>query len=400
MTRSRLPAITLTCRNGHEFTTEARGGSTVRCKTCGAPKAVPANRPKTAKEAAALAVREDHQDQDHAPGRELAERWGAEGPWSGILQDRAGDPQDACPECGELLSWEARGTLAYCDSCKCVDLAPSIAEHYDRQSSNSTEVAIRERADPIDEIAAQSRLRGLIIEAGESVKAWVRNYGNPDSYDRIQWKREADAFGAAMRGWLPAIEGAKTEDRLTQIKGRILADVIDSEPGRALRAEREAVRNRAEQAELRRQRAEEMEQAQAEAEAARQRQQVITAHVEKDVRQIATREPRAITAGPAASVMQADPFTGLAETGLGCPGAEESRDRRAGGVRVQASARRVPGRRGVRHPPPGLPRHRDRVCRGEPPAPCVREARPGGPGPSEAAGIQRPEVVASCQLAR
>lgn len=313
MTRSRLPAITLTCRNGHEFTTEARGGSTVRCKTCGAPKAVPANRPKTAKEAAALAVREDHQDQDHAPGRELAERWGAEGPWSGILQDRAGDPQDACPECGELLSWEARGTLAYCDSCKCVDLAPSIAEHYDRQSSNSTEVAIRERADPIDEIAAQSRLRGLIIEAGESVKAWVRNYGNPDSYDRIQWKREADAFGAAMRGWLPAIEGAKTEDRLTQIKGRILADVIDSEPGRALRAEREAVRNRAEQAELRRQRAEEMEQAQAEAEAARQRQQVITAHVEKDVRQIATREPRAITAGPAASVMQADPFTGLAK---------------------------------------------------------------------------------------
>lgn len=48
MTISKLPEITLTCRNGHDFITRARANSTVRCKSCRAPTHVPKARPVTA----------------------------------------------------------------------------------------------------------------------------------------------------------------------------------------------------------------------------------------------------------------------------------------------------------------------------------------------------------------
>lgn len=48
MTLSHLPEIVLTCRNGHPFTSKAKGGSTVRCKECRVPTRVPSARPKPA----------------------------------------------------------------------------------------------------------------------------------------------------------------------------------------------------------------------------------------------------------------------------------------------------------------------------------------------------------------
>jgi hypothetical protein len=39
-----LPPFGVTCRSGHQFTTRARGGTTVRCPICGAPKHVPVSR--------------------------------------------------------------------------------------------------------------------------------------------------------------------------------------------------------------------------------------------------------------------------------------------------------------------------------------------------------------------
>ena len=93
MTRSQLPEITLTCGNGHQFTTRAAGGQTVRCKTCGRSKHVPTDRPRTAKEAASYAApaADGHQGQAPAadaepdPSRELADRWQRETPWSGSI---------------------------------------------------------------------------------------------------------------------------------------------------------------------------------------------------------------------------------------------------------------------------------------------------------------------------
>jgi hypothetical protein len=45
MAVSSLPVVWITCRNGHDFDTRAKGGTTVRCKTCRIPKMVPRNRP-------------------------------------------------------------------------------------------------------------------------------------------------------------------------------------------------------------------------------------------------------------------------------------------------------------------------------------------------------------------
>lgn len=41
----KLPPVTLVCRNGHRFETRAKGGSTLRCPRCEAPKRVPRDRP-------------------------------------------------------------------------------------------------------------------------------------------------------------------------------------------------------------------------------------------------------------------------------------------------------------------------------------------------------------------
>ena len=301
MTKSQLPKITLTCTDGHQFATRAAGGRSVRCTVCGKSKRVPVDRPRTAREAASYAAPGggDHQDPAGAadtapdPARELAERWEAETRWPGAVVPSPGRAGDECPECEGPLSWEPRRTLVYCPACQRVDLPPAVSEHYQRQQSQRAEVATRQHADPIAEKAARARLRALVIQAEQWADEWLETIGDPESYDRIQWQRAAREFSATFCGWMPELRNAETEDELTEIKSVIVSELLNSDPGKELRAEYDAARNRAEQAEERRQRAEEIERAEAEAERARQQKMIEASR--NDARKVANR--RAITSG-------------------------------------------------------------------------------------------------------
>lgn len=85
MPTSRLPEITVTCRNEHEFTTRAHGGQGVdcpRCKTDGQRVKVwiPTQRPRTTRELA---------DRQGAEAAESAARPGSDGPGPGRGPGRA-----------------------------------------------------------------------------------------------------------------------------------------------------------------------------------------------------------------------------------------------------------------------------------------------------------------------
>lgn len=306
MTKSQLPEITLTCPDGHPFTTRATGGQSVSCKTCGRSKRVPTDRPRTAREAASYAapaaiVRQDPEPvSDPDPAAELADRWQLETPWSGALTlAPARSPDDECPECEGPLSWEPRRTLTYCPECKHIELPPAVTAYYAREQAQRAIVAVRQQntiADPAQEKTARARLRALKIREQQWAEELIETIGDPDSYDRIQWQREARDFTATMRGWMPELKNAETEAELADTKRIILAELINSQPGKELWAEYDAAINRAEHAELMRQRAEEIEQAEAEATAERMRQQKALEASRNNVRTPAT--SRAITATP------------------------------------------------------------------------------------------------------
>lgn len=273
MTTSRLPEITLTCGDGHRFTTRAAGGGSVRCKTCKRSTHVPVDRPRNAKEAAAYhaATVDDHQDQEPEPGNELAGRWNAESAWPGKLTFVPGRDQDECPECAGPLCWEPRRTLTYCTECKQIYVPTVITEHYARQASQSTEVAVRQRADPAAEKAARARLRGQIIKAERWATRWVETIGEPDSYDRAEWQESAEEFAAAMRGWIPEIRSAETEAELAEVEQAIMAELINSQPGKDLQTAYNQSLERAEREEQRQQYAKDLAERQAQLEAAAER---------------------------------------------------------------------------------------------------------------------------------
>jgi hypothetical protein len=307
LTRSPLPEITLTCGNGHPFTTRAAGGQTVRCKECGKSKHVPTDRPRTAKEAASYAAPavDGHQDQDPAadaepdPSRELADRWKLEASWSGSITQAPGRANDECAECEGPLSWEPRRTLVFCPECKSIDLPPAVSAHYAREQAQRATVAVRQSgavADPAAERKERVRFQALKKRKIEQLEEdWIETLGNPDAYDRSQWQTEARDFAATLHEWIRELKDADTEAELNAIWQDMFAEVIQSQPGKELRAEYDASLNRAEQAEQRRRYAEQMAEYEAEreaeeaAEAERQRKEAIAA------RQVAT--PRAITTG-------------------------------------------------------------------------------------------------------
>lgn len=290
MTKSGLPEITLTCGNDHEFTTKASGGQSVRCKTCHRSTHVPTDRPKTTREAAAYATAAAEHGQEHAPGSEYGDRWQLETEWSGKEVVRPGRPRDTCPECSGPLWWEPRRTLIFCQNCNRLTLPPVITDHYGRAASQRSAVAVRDQADPMAEMAARARLRALIATTEQWANGWIETLGDEDSYDRVQWKRSAREFTATLGGWLAEIKNAKTESELADIKAHIVGEILNSEPGTQLRAEYDEALGRSEQAELRRQRAEEVAAAEARAEAER-------VNWEPEPEQLPAARPPAITSG-------------------------------------------------------------------------------------------------------
>lgn len=204
-----LPEIKLTCREGHVFTSRARGGSSVSCPVCRRLDGrrvsvwVPADRPKTARELAALTAVVDGQDQDH----ELAARWESEPEWDGRqLPDWPGCPGDACLECGGPLMWEPGRTWTDCEACAEGDggmsLPAAVIRHYERRAEVATRSAgtVATRTDPAAEQAARVRLRALKDGARQRVESWLDTIAGPDSYDRVQYQRPAREPGPSSAG--------------------------------------------------------------------------------------------------------------------------------------------------------------------------------------------------------
>lgn len=309
-----LPPITVTCRHGHEFESRARPKTSVSCPECrkGGQRVtvwVPGDRPKTAREVTARAREREHQD--HAapvPGAELAARWAGETPWDGELTPVPGRETDTCPKCSAVLWWEVGRTLVWCTTCKSITVPPAVSEHYAR--SHATDVAVREPADPMAERAARVRLRALKQQAEQRLARHRDTIADEEMHDRSQWQAHARQQSSVIDGWITEIQKAESESDLDGIMAHIDAEVLNSELGKALRAEWEQAQQRAARQWEYQQRAAEIEQRQKELDAQREREE---REAERAVRQSATPEPRAITTGRTATRSIPDsPYTGVA----------------------------------------------------------------------------------------
>lgn len=299
MTKSPLPEITLICGNGHPFTTRAAGGRTVRCKTCGKPKRVPVTRPLTAKESAAIAIRDEDQDQEpeHDPGAELADRWDRETEWAEVIRLAPGRPGDECPECSGPLHWEPGRTMVYCTVCNRVDLPAAVSAHYDRQARQRSEVAVRAAPDKSAERESRVRLRALKDQARQSIGQWLETIADDGCYDQVQWQRQARALAASLRGYLPEIADAADESELAEVTEDVRA-ILEGDEGRSLLAAYDQAQERAERQQAARERSAELAAHQREMEKQQERERI---EAERETRRLAAEESRqqkAITSGP------------------------------------------------------------------------------------------------------
>lgn len=299
MTISKLPEITLTCRDGHQIRTRARAGQSIKCQTCGAYKRVPAARPLTARELAATTAAEDR-DQDHDDTGEMAARWESEPEWNGDqLPDWPGRPGDFCAECGGQLTWEPGRTWTNCDECAEQDggvaLPAAVGAYYERQAARRSEVAVRAAPDESASRSARARLRARKEMARECVGEWLETVADSGSYDRAQWQRQAAELAALLRGYLPEIDQAPDEATLAAVSQDVSA-LLASELGKALAAEYEEAQGRAERQQEAQQRAIEYEREQREAEARAERERQ-AAERERQAQIKQARERKAITGG-------------------------------------------------------------------------------------------------------
>lgn len=263
---------------------------------------VPARRPRTARELAALeaaASASASEDQDHAdPGRELAGRWESEPEWDEkirLLPGRAGD-RDLCPECGGPLRWEPGRTLVYCGPCNAIALPAAVTAHYERQAQRSAEVATRAAIQGKPDRAARARLRALKEQIRARADEWLETIADPDCYDRAQWQRKARELAAMLRGYFPEITDAGDESELAEIWQEISA-LITSEDGHALRAEYDESQARAARQYEAQQRTAELERAQLEAEAQAEREREAAERAARQAQVEQARAPKAITTG-------------------------------------------------------------------------------------------------------
>jgi hypothetical protein len=243
MTISNLPEITLTCRDGHLFTTRAKGGITVQCKTCGAPKRVPVNRPRTAREMSAATARREDQD----PADEMAARWAAEPARDGGSQLRTGRDSDTCQECGTGLLWEPGRTVVYCPDCQTATLPAAVTGHYERQAHRSAEVAVRAAPDRSAERAARVRLRAIAQRMADHVNGWLDTLDTGGLSGNAE--RAALDYRAELTAHLPEIRDAESEAELAAIAADIteVTDRAVSSGAVAAIAEQREAAERAEQ---------------------------------------------------------------------------------------------------------------------------------------------------------
>lgn len=231
MTKTSLPAVVLTCRNSHGFMTRAKGLATVRCPECKAPKRVPANRPKTEREAREHAERAALVTFATVPaagsGSGLAGRWEREAPWDGNLgpiPSPPGHPVDECGECGGPLLWEPGRTVVYCPGCQRSGLPAAVTEHYRRADQRSAEVAVRSAPDAVAGRAARVRLRAMKHRAADRLTGWLGVFGPEGLSGPVE--RVALDYRAELEAYLPEIKDAAREAEVAEIVTEV-SQVID-----------------------------------------------------------------------------------------------------------------------------------------------------------------------------
>jgi len=298
MTTSRLPEITVTCRQaGHSFPTRAHGAQAVDCPQCRAGGErvkvwVPKDRPRTARELAERGAIDGPATAGPAAlaSAELAARWGSEQPWDGKIHPAAGRPGDVCPECEGPVSWEPGRTLIYCPACPRAGLPAAVTDHYARQAQRSAEVATRpDSADSAALRAARVRIRAIAQRMTDTVGGWIETF-DPDGLGGNAERLALD-YQAELTAYLPEIRQAASEAELTDIAAEITVITSRASSSGAIdtiEQQREALQRqheRAEQeerwAEASRQRDQEQLAAQRRAEVERQRQAAIAARPER-----------------------------------------------------------------------------------------------------------------------
>jgi uncharacterized Zn finger protein (UPF0148 family) len=246
VTISKLPEINLTCRNGHTFPTRARGGATVRCKTCGTPKHVPVARPRTEREARDRASRAAQAE----AGTDLGSRWKDISPWDGLLAMLPGRESDKCGQCGGPLQWEPGRTMVYCPECRKLQLPAAIAEHYARQAQRSAEVAVRTAPDTSAQRRARVQVRRVAQQLTEGIEEWLDVLDPNGLPETIA--RQARSYRAELSAYLPEIRSAITLADLNEISaelGTIITRINDEGVVDSIGRYREAAERQAEAAE-------------------------------------------------------------------------------------------------------------------------------------------------------
>lgn len=130
MSTQRLPVVTLTCRNGHDVPTRARGGQAVKCpnQECRVSVWVPADR-------------QTGETGSGDEGDSFAHRWENEPEVSD--EDSLTESPHSCETCGSVQYWEPGRTMLICPKCQTASLPPTIAKQY-------AEIEVRKTApDPV-----------------------------------------------------------------------------------------------------------------------------------------------------------------------------------------------------------------------------------------------------------
>jgi len=220
MTTSRLPAITVSCPNNHEFSTRSRGGQGIDCPACRRNGKrvkvwITVNRPRTLQAQAAAIT---------APGTaassDLAARWDREPPWDGEHRLALGRPADECPECSGPVLWEPSRTLTYCQACKRGGLPAAVTDHYERQAQRSAEVAVRDAPDLAAEQGARVQLRALAQRMTDQVAEWHDDVFSLAGLTGGAQRLALD-YRAELAAWLPEIRQAGSQAELAAIAAEI-----------------------------------------------------------------------------------------------------------------------------------------------------------------------------------
>ena len=168
MSNQRLPPIVLTCRNGHEVQTRARGGQAIKCPECRVAVWVPADR-KT-------------NEADSGSGDDaFTGRWDSEPEFTD--EDALTKSGHQCQTCGTEQYWEPGRTMLICPQCRTSSLPPTIQKRY-------AEIEVRKTApDPVAQIEkrqAEMRLRMKISEQRDRLIRVAEGWAEFVDPDRLE----------------------------------------------------------------------------------------------------------------------------------------------------------------------------------------------------------------------